>query len=251
MKSIYSESDLRLSTSLKVRLLYDEMQGAKAFLDVNSIPHPKFKLFANAHSHRYYGMCRYESRVVEVYVNSCRTPCSERGYSWSYPGWKADVTPGGVLRHELGHWIMSQKGFIFKDRTLDLNKKFMRSNGICPSSMIEATRVAILEEASVSSYEPNVDEVFAEALKVYMINPDLLRVGRPLRYDIIRIHLGIQPTETRSWKEVLSTAPLRIQKAAIGWIRKGQGRHINVLVDAIKRKHIELPQESALTQFMN
>lgn len=49
----------------------------------------------------------YSPTKVQIQLNlsSCRTPIGVPGFSWSYTGYKADLTPAGVLSHEVGHYI--------------------------------------------------------------------------------------------------------------------------------------------------
>jgi len=70
----------------------------------------------------------------------------------------------------------------------------------------------------VSSYEPNPSEAFAEAMKLFILNPDLLRAGRPLRYRFVTEVLSFRPVHDLSWREVLRHAHPKFFTAADQWI---------------------------------
>lgn len=139
-----------------------------------------------------------ENKIL-INLSNCRTPVIVPGYAWSYPGNKSDITPIGVLAHEMGHHChYSQKewkGLLWKAR--------------------EVREL----ESPVTSYEPNAGEVIAEAFRLFILNPHLLLVGRPYRYSMIS-KLGFKPIERRSWKQVLKGAHPRIISTNEKWIEK-------------------------------
>lgn len=92
--------------------------------------------------------------------------------SWSFPGWKSDVTVGGVLSHEFGHWV---------DRQL---RTVSGSAG---------WREVLSREGPLTSYEPNPAEAWAEAFRLSAPNPNLLAAGRPRRYEFLAGQAGIKP----------------------------------------------------------
>lgn len=138
----------------------------------------------------------------DIYVNLPRTrpPTSVPGFSWTYPGYKADLTAYGVIAHENGHHVYAS---IYS--RIDKRK----------------WRLVLAEEAAVTSYEPNMSEAFAEAMKVFSTNPDLLAQGRPLRYLFLTGELGLEPVIKEDWRDVLSEAHEKFIHAAEAWIGKG------------------------------
>ncbi len=102
---------------------------------------------------------------------------------------------GGVLAHKIGHFIF------------DLRKK----------SLLQCANLALREPGS-SSYEPTLLEAICEAFMLFVWNPELLRVGRPKRYDVMTVVLCLKPIETRSWREVIVDPPLHIQQFIQRWI---------------------------------
>jgi hypothetical protein len=130
-----------------------------------------------------------------------RTP----GFAWSYPGYKADRTIAGVIVHELGHHIWDvrvERGILGHMFQLDWD-------------------LTIADEARVSSYEPVPEEAFAESIKLYGLNPDLLRVGRPERFYALHDHLELPEPHRTPWRDVLVNAHPKLIAAAEKWIAKG------------------------------
>lgn len=136
----------------------------------------------------------YRAGRVTINLARCRPPTGVPGYSWSFPGYKADLTPVGVVTHEFGHHVDASRG------SPDLS-----SWG---------------DEAPVSGYEPNRDEAFAEAFRLFCTNPDLLRVGRPRRWRTLGE--GVDPGDLVPWEDVLRSrgAHERIVNAARNWISR-------------------------------
>ena len=123
----------------------------------------------------------YRSGVIYISVRAC-AEVGRAGRAWSWPGYTVDRTPFGVLSHELGHHVEGAHG---------------ASGGVRAPRWMEETR-----EPAITSYAPNANEWFAEMFRVFITNPDLLRLVRP------RVHALMvgewQPIETRSWRDVLS-----------------------------------------------
>ena len=58
----------------------------------------------------------------------------------------------------------------------------------------------------------------AEAARLFITNPDLLKRGRPMRYEIFREHYT--PVVGHRWKTVLKNAHPKIITAAERWMQK-------------------------------
>jgi len=98
----------------------------------------------------------------------------------SYPGNKVDRTATGVVAHEVGHHV---------DEILEAQR--VHSSRRC-SSWVNLTK----NSKAVSGYEEVPSEVWAETMRLFILNPDLLRQGSPKRYaylvDIVRLHPIVQ-----------------------------------------------------------
>lgn len=143
----------------------------------------------------WYRGVRLGEKRVTINLPRCRLPTRVPGYAWSFPGYKADLTPIGVVTHEFGHHV-------------DAWLKYPHLPGW-------------RSEAPVSGYEPNRGEAFAEALRLFCTNPDLLRVGRPVRWGFFAERAG-EIGELAPWEDVLRLrgAHERFISAARNWIRR-------------------------------
>lgn len=165
----------------------------RAFCDFNEIALPAFvednKMNAN-------GMYYWGKPRLRYNIKRCRTPVNNPGFAWSYTGYKSDMTVAGVVAHEFGHYID------------DILKT--------PSKRIKK---AVAGESCVTSYEPNTYEIFAEAFRVFVLNPELLKIGRPKRYAFFE-GLGLKPVILDNWEYVLGHAHNKIINAAHSWIKR-------------------------------
>jgi hypothetical protein len=164
----------------------------KAMLELNKLPFPKF--IDASHSKRMYGW--YTLNRVYVNVKKSRPATITPGYSWTYPGYKADLTASGVAAHEVGHHVVHH---------LKVNTPYFH-------------------EAQVSSYEPSREECFSEMMKLFITNPDLLRTGRPQRWAFLTKELGLKASSSDAWITVLKDAHPKIIHAAERWIALGQNQ---------------------------
>lgn len=151
----------------------------------------------------HYGFYSPRKKTICIGVKRCLPPVKTPGFSWSYPGYKADLTPIGVLCHEFGRYLYDV-----------LSLESARWNRI------------VDEEHEVSGYESafigrgdRYNEGMAEAIKLFCTNPDLLRIGRPLRHKYIIERL--QHPCIKPWTEVLGNAHPQILHAAENWIQHG------------------------------
>lgn len=183
----------------------------EAFLDLNGLEHPREYLFAPDDSKKPPGKNPWHdngwhwNNVIFVNVKKSRTPVRTPGFQWSYTGFKADLTAPGILAHELGHHVHS-----LVDRLIDAKHRQI---------MLFNIREIAKREPPVSGYEPNAHEIFAEAMRLFILNPNLLRVGRPIRYGFIH-DIGLKPLHNADWREVLRNAHPRLISAAEKWIAK-------------------------------
>lgn len=168
-----------------------------AFCKINKLPIP---YIVNAANTSYYGFYDWGSGTISVNEKIVLTPVRTPGFCWSYTGYKADLTGAGVIAHECGHYVD------------DMLKK--------PSKHIKK---AVKGEKAVSPYEPNAYEVFAESMKLFILNPNLLKVGRPKRYAFLR-EAGLKPLIGDSWETVLGAAHPKLIAAAKNWIKAGKSK---------------------------
>lgn len=111
--------------------------------------------------------------------------------SWSWPGWKTDRTAVGVMAHEAGHYLAHA---------------FARPNGEYHVD-IRRWRACLAEtrKKAVSGYEPTADEAWAETMRLFILNPTLLRDAIPWRYAFVE-ECGLKSdpaTLRRGWRKTL------------------------------------------------
>lgn len=168
-----------------------------AFCGANGLEAPAIDVQRDR-AHWVFGVCAY---YRPTQINLCLPACAAPGTvgrAWSWPGYSVDRTPYGVLQHELGHHVditrSSRRGAYFGDFSI-------------------AIRGAAGEEP-ISSYGGENDaEWFAEAFRLFVTNPDLLKRLRPRTYREL-IAAKLQAIEPRPWRDVLAGAPERTIVAA-------------------------------------
>lgn len=139
----------------------------------------------------------YRDNVIQIWPNECaRVGVSAR--QWSYPGYVVDRTPYGVLQHELGHHVDEA----FEYRGGVLSTRWRRETG----------------EEQLTNYCTNDMEWFAEIFRLFVTNPDLLRLLRPISYTRM-IERWPARAETRTWPEVLMSAHPRWYAATLNKIK--------------------------------
>lgn len=154
------------------------------------------------------GWYDFDSMVMFVNLKRSRPPVKVPGFSWSFTGFKADLTAPGILAHETGHHIHNC-----------LNRRHGRSRA---REILGLIRRCSTSEPNVSGYEPNDYEVWAEALRLFIINPELLREGRSVRWAMLTGELGLKPPHQVPWREVLLHAHPKLIAAGEAWIKKAQ-----------------------------
>lgn len=142
----------------------------------------------------------------------CTMPVKTPGYKWSFTGYKADNTAPGVIAHEIGHHVWECRVRMEDGRrhhyTHDMLLKYWETNRA--------------SEPQVTSYgAQSVEEDFAESMKLFLLNPDLLLKGRPRRYSMLADGFGLQPVVEADWSDVLVFAHEKLLAAACNWISSG------------------------------
>lgn len=129
-----------------------------------------------------FGTCAYyRSSEIFIQVSAC-AHIGTGGRAWSYPGYVTDRTPYGVLAHELGHHVDKAHG----------------SNG---GILCHELRARTGEEP-ITSYAPNTQEWFAEIFRLFVTNPDLLRLVRPKMHG--ELAERFTSVEKRAWDQVVT-----------------------------------------------
>lgn len=165
----------------KKQLVEIGVEHVKRFMNLNRVPLPTFYLFPDSNPYGYCGLCDFKRRAIKIHVpdvaNVSFNP-SPGGRQWSYPGYKIDRTGVGVISHEIGHWV---------DYCVKLHRGFPK-------------------KGKITGYEPNIYESVAESMRLFILNPGLLHIIAPERYEYI-VKSGLKPVVTEDWDKVLENAP--------------------------------------------
>lgn len=109
----------------------------------------------------------------------------------------------GVVAHELGHHV----------------QETMTAAGTATPAHGEQWRELIQRyRKQMSGYEPVPSEAMSETMRLFILNPDLLRRAIFPRYEFLVDELGLKPSEKRGWREVLGAAHPTYIAAAERWI---------------------------------
>lgn len=138
----------------------------------------------------------YKDGYVFVNVPVTAEPVyTPRMRSWSWPGWKTDRTAMGVVAHEVGHHIAT----VFTRQ----GRLKQREHGDVWFSLLKECK------KKVSGYEPVPEEAWAESMRLFILNPDLLRQAIPQRYSFITDKVGLNALPrllSKGYLEVLNNA---------------------------------------------
>lgn len=206
------------------------VQAAQEFLRVNDLKEPRFSTYEEAmlHSDKWDSrglkaadflrrVVRMDGRTVgsgtglyydgRVFVNVPRTAAPVQHpvmRQWSWPGWKTDRTAIGVVAHETGHYVERE-----------LQRKFLltpKKDGVGFREILAKSK------RTVSGYEPVPSEAWAETMRLFILNPDLLRLAIPERYDFV-LGCDLKPVQRllrKGWRKVLGNSAY--DAAAERWI---------------------------------
>lgn len=143
-------------------------------------------------------MPRWYTWGINICLHRCGRPCDDGpGRNWSWPGGVTDRTVYGVVAHELAHhcdWTAGQ-----------LKGTYWSEYG--QSVMVESG-----EPATTSYGETNPSEWFAEAFRLYITNPGLLKALRPRTW--VTLNRRWRHVGTLDWREVLGDdCPRKVLKS--------------------------------------
>lgn len=168
------------------------MELCRRFMRLNSFPMPKEIIFCeDPASNQPNGIYYPNSEQIIIYKRNCKKPVANPGFYWSFTGSKCDLTPAGILAHEMGHHI---------DKLL---------NSIS------------LKVISVSKKYNNIKrELFAEYLGRFITNPDLVKRVMPNVYNIFAQKLCLIPAIVDDWRTVLQNAHEKIIRQNENFIKR-------------------------------
>ena len=175
------------------RLLSEGVDLLARFCRANALEQPEIRLHAKATWR--FGVCAYyRTSIIHLCLEAC-ADIGTAGRSWSCPGYTVDRTPVGVIQHELGHHVDVTRSTVAQRYRGDFSVGLRRQS----------------QEVPISGYCPDDGEWFAEMFRVFVTNPDLLRILRPRTYALLRERF--QPAIHQPWDQVLAQAPERTRMA--------------------------------------
>lgn len=185
-------------TMTKLDLFYLGVEKAQRFLDAQGFDYPKY-IARNLRA----GLTGFYNLKNKIYVDveACAKPASNPSpRRCSFPGWKTDRTPVGVVCHETGHYI----------------SQILSSNRIHYNSKWE---ISLKRSKKVSGYEPNLEEAFAESMRLFILNPNLLKSASPERFVYLHKICKMKLSHRKTVRQVLIHHPKYI-KYANTWVAK-------------------------------
>lgn len=157
----------------KEELKLEGLNIIEQFCGLNNIQMPKIH-FVNQSKYDDCGW--YSNKTIFIVPNACATPAINPGFKWSYPHYLIDRTILGVICHEFGHYVHEHLGFPKIDHW----------------------------GCKITGYEPNMYERFAETMRIFLTNPDLLRQYNPQRYEFLVKKCGLRPVYRTHWRAQLN-----------------------------------------------
>ena len=176
----------------KMNFYHKTIELSKYYCEVNSLRQPIISIDTNnfIKSTGLYINQRYskdgESKIL-IDFKRCKYPVKTPGFSWSFTGYKSDKTISGVICHELGHHT-----HFSNDVRLWIDE-FDR----------------LKSEDYLTSYHPSTSEDIAESIRLFILNPFLLKKLRPKRYFKL-LDLGLKQITDYDWEAILKYAPKEI-----------------------------------------
>lgn len=131
------------------------------------------------------GMYFAKDKKINVDLKRCKVATKVPGFAWSYTGYKADMTPAGVLAHEFGHYT-------------DDIKKITRKQRAVIGQLYDA-------EGCVSSYCPNPSEWYAETFRLFFLNPQLLAAAKPRTWTFM-LSQDLTLSQQVGWRDIMVNA---------------------------------------------
>ena len=136
---------------------------------------PKIK-FSHNKKVRHCGEYYWNSSTLTIFEDNCKEPTINPGYKWTFPHYFADRSILGVICHEFGHYLHEQLG--------------------CP----KMGKLGL----QITSYEPDIYERFAETIKLFLTNPNLLKQYNPKRYEYLTKKLNLKPIHDIDYISILT-----------------------------------------------
>lgn len=162
----------------KEELFKEGVNYVKEFCKVNDIKMPKIVTKPkDSYCPGTCGLYDYKNKTIYIWIDKCSREIDNPGYAWSHRHYFADREPCGVVCHEFGHYL---------------------------HHILTNFKLVLPKERKITSYEPDTWERFAETIKLFILNPDLLRLYDHKRYNVITKKLNLKPIIHTNWRDTFS-----------------------------------------------
>lgn len=175
----------------------------RAFCALNELEVPRLDIVPKGDWEFPDACAYYRAPYIKLCVERCAA-IGVAGMAWSFPGYSVDRTPFGVVAHELGHHVDRVRSGRTQGYRGTFSTQLRKSSG----------------EERLTSYCPNDAEWFAEMFRLFVTNPNLLKIVRPKTYALIRELYT--PAVTGTWEDVMADAPERTREACRKKVKKGE-----------------------------
>lgn len=164
------------------------------FCELNNIPKPKFDIDWETGTTQTEGIAcghfTFGTDVLHLQPNRCANPNPNR----DWPGFFYDRTCYGVMCHEFAHYVDNLSPSLFNVKLISTELR------------------QISNEPSFNKDPKDDYEYFADVFKLFVTNPDLLRITRPSVFKLLTETYKLSPIILEDYKTVLNkfSAPNKI-----------------------------------------
>lgn len=155
------------------------------FLKANGIIHPKYEVSLDEQLHM--------QAAIEYKAGYVKVRALPFVRDWSVTGGVYDLSVPGLIGHAVGLHVNKQVG---------ITRNYLHYLGYINAA-----------EPRISPLESHPPEMVAEMVRLLIFNPELLEVGRPLRYTFLTEHLGLRPVVDKPWQEAFDKDTYQINRA--------------------------------------
>ena len=167
----------------KEQLYQEGLNYISLFCKVNNIKMPKIICY-NDNGYYCCGCYDDNKKIIKIYLKSCANEINNPGYSWSHRHYFVDREPCGVICHEFGHYL---------------------------HDILTNSKLVLPKENKITSYEPDFYERFAETIKLFILNPSLLKEYDQQRYKVLTQKLKLIPIINDDWETVMNKNNMNIK----------------------------------------
>ena len=144
-----------------------------------------------------YGCYQPTTNQIEIFMKELKNPERSPSRHWSWPGNFIDCTAAGIITHEFGHWFVDDFGLSMQRVSPYITKKYGIAN------------------ASSTS-----EERFVEALRLFILNPMLIKEARPDYWNFFTKVIMLKPIHQQPWRNLFAKAHPRYIDKVERWIEK-------------------------------